>query len=180
MPGLQLPPTVILPETPRFNVYAVKDGTAEDIPLNSAPLTVPAYAVAQPAWNQEACFVVRTVRRYGLASIESPTTEPTCVTPIDTFPPAAPIGLKAVAAAGAMNLIWDANSEPDLAGYLVLRGEAPGGTLQALTPAPISETSYRDTTVTPGVRYVYAIVAVDTAPKPNMSAQSDRVEEVAR
>ena len=44
----------------------------------------------------------------------------------------------------SINLIWDANSEPDLAGYLVLRGEAPGDTLQPLTPAPIAATNFED------------------------------------
>jgi predicted small lipoprotein YifL len=180
LPGVQLPPTVVLPVPPRFNVYAVKDGTIEDTPLNPAPLTAPTFAAGEPAWSQERCFVVRTVRAYGLVSVESPATEPTCVTPVDAFPPAAPAGLKAVPVPGAMNLIWDANGEADLAGYLVLRGEAPGETLQALTPAPIRETNYTDATVKPGVRYVYAIVAVDSASPPNMSAQSPRVEEVAR
>ena len=71
---------------------------------------------------------------------------------------------------GAINLIWDANTEADLGGYLVLRGEAPGDTLQPLTPQPIRETRYRDTAVKPGVRYVYAIVAVDRATPPNRSA----------
>ena len=68
-----------------------------------------------------------------------------------------------------MNLIWDANTESDLGGYLILRGEAPGDTLQPLTPQPIHDTSFRDTTVRPGVRYVYAIVAVDRATPPNRS-----------
>ena len=105
---------------------------------------------------------------------------PVCVTPRDTFPPAAPAGLSVVAAEGAINLIWDANSERDLAGYLVLRGEAPGDTLQPLTPAPIDRNQFRDKTAKPGVRYVYAIVAVDKATPPNRSATSARVEETAR
>jgi fibronectin type 3 domain-containing protein len=45
---------------------------------------------------------------------------------------------------------------------------------------PIRETTYRDTTVQPGVRYVYAIVAVDTATPRNQSPESTRVEEGAR
>ena len=63
---------------------------------------------------------------------------------------------------------------------MVLRGEAPGDTLQPLTPAPLRETTYRDTTVRPGVRYVYAIVAVDKATPPNTSPPSARVEGTAR
>jgi len=114
------------------------------------------------------------------AAIESAPSEPICVTPKDTFPPAAPKGLAAVSGSGAINLIWDANTDADLGGYLVLRAEAPGDTLQPLTPQPIRETRYRDTTVTAGVRYVYAVIAVDRAAPPNRSAPSNKVEETAR
>jgi hypothetical protein len=178
LPGQQLAATVLLAAPPRFNVYAVKEGRAEPKPLNATPLTTSLFAVGAPVWDQETCFVVRTVRSYGV-TIESPGAE-TCVTPKDTFAPAAPAGLRVVAVPGAMNLIWDANKEADLAGYLVLRGEEASETLQALTPAPIRETSYEDKTVKPGVRYVYAIVAADRATPPNVSAQSPRQSEVAR
>jgi hypothetical protein len=79
-----------------------------------------------------------------------------------------------------VNLIWEANKESDLAGYLILRGEAPGDTLQAITTTAIRETTYRDGSVQPGVRYVYAVVAIDRATPPNTSPQSARVEETAR
>ena len=55
-----------------------------------------------------------------------------------------------------------------------MRGEAPGDTLRPLTPSPIRESTYRDTTVQPGARYVYAVVAVDKAG--NASPPSTRVE----
>jgi fibronectin type 3 domain-containing protein len=102
------------------------------------------------------------------------------VTPADTFPPAAPTGLAAVSGPGVINLIWDANRDADLAGYTVLRGEAPGDTLQPLTPQPIRETRYVDRAVQPGVTYVYAVIAVDRAATPNRSALSNRVQETAR
>jgi len=100
------------------------------------------------------------------------------VTPKDTFPPAAPKGLAAVASPGVINLIWDANHEADLAGYLILRGEAPGDTLQPLVKDPIKETRYADRTAQPNTRYVYVIVAVDKTG--NRSAPSNRVDEAAR
>ena len=115
-----------------------------------------------------------------LATIESDPSDPICVTPRDTFPPAAPKSLQAVGSAGVINLIWEANKEPDLAGYLVLRGEAPGDTLQPLTPEPIKDNRYQDRSIKPGVTYVYAIVAVDRATPPNRSALSNRVQETAR
>jgi hypothetical protein len=113
-------------------------------------------------------------------SVESSASEPVCVKAADVFPPAAPKSLAAVASEGAISLIWEANSEPDLAGYLVMRGIAPGAPTDRLTPQPIRETTYRDTTVKPGTRYVYEIVAVDTATPPNASAPSNRVQETAR
>lgn len=154
---------------------------AAPAPLNPEPVaeTRLEHAGAQPGVEQ--CFAVRTVEKVGDASLESEPSKPLCVTPKDIFPPSAPKGLAIVAMDGAvMNLIWDANTEPDLAGYVVLRGEAPGDTLQPLTPQPIHETRYTDATVKPGVRYVYAIVAVDRAEPPNRSAPSTRVEETAR
>jgi hypothetical protein len=61
-----------------------------------------------------------------------------------------------------------------------VRGEAPGDTLQPLTPAPIAATNFEDKTVKPGVRYAYAVVAVDKTTPPNRSALSTKVEETAR
>ena len=77
-----------------------------------------------------------------------------------------------------INLIWDANSEADLAGYIVLRGDVPGGTLQPLMREPITETRYAARTARPGVRYAYEVIAVDKAG--NRSRSSNRVEEAAR
>ena len=68
----------------------------------------------------------------------------------------------------------------DLAGYVVLRGEAAGGELLPLFEAPLRESTYRDTAAKPGVRYAYAVVAVDKATPPNRSSLSNRVEETAR
>ena len=109
-----------------------------------------------------------------------PASPRTCVTPQDTFPPAAPKNLAAIAGSGVISLIWDPNTESDLAGYIVLRGEAPGDTLQAITPQPVTVTSYRDESVRTGTRYVYAVVAVDRAEPQNVSPQSNRAAETAR
>ena len=175
------PPTVadplaVLGAAPVYNVYAASSPT----PLNPAPLPLTTFARTGVALGKEECFVVRTVVTRGNLSIESPASAPACVTATDTFAPAAPKGLSAVANVGAINLIWDANTESDLAGYIVLRGEVPGDKLQAITAAPIRETTYVDATAKPGIRYVYAIVAVDRATPANTSPQSARVEETAR
>jgi fibronectin type 3 domain-containing protein len=153
-----------------------RDGIA---PLNGAPVAVTQYERAGVTFGKEECFEVRSVLRVGTVDLESEPV-PICVTPRDTFPPAEPKGLSVVAGDGTMKLSWDANAEADLAGYLVLRGEAPSETLQPLASAPLSGTSFEDKTVKPGVRYVYAVAAVDKATPPNTSKPSPRVEETAR
>ena len=127
--------------------------------------------------ERERCYTVRAVRRIGDLSIEGDAAPPRCLAPADTFAPAAPTGLTAVASEGAINLIWTPNQEADLAGYLVLRAAAPSSDLVAMSPTPIAETTFSDT-VQPGMRYTYAIQAVDTAG--NVSPASARVEETAR
>ena len=107
-----------------------------------------------------------------------PASARTCSMLADTFAPAAPRSLAAIAGSGSINLIWDANTEADIAGYLVLRAEAPSDTLQPVTKEPVATATYRDETVRAGVRYAYAVVAVDRAG--NRSPESNRTEETAR
>lgn len=173
-----MPPASAAADAPpvRFNVYKA-DGTT---PLNAEPLAAATFEHAGTEFGTAQCFAVRSVETVESIPIESGASATACVTPKDIFPPAAPQRLQAVATPGLMNLSWQANAEPDLAGYVVLRGEAPGGTLQALTPEPITATRFADKTARPGVRYVYAVVAVDRATPSNTSAQSNRIEETAR
>ena len=173
---------VVLSWAPEATVHGYNVYRAGDLlqPLNPAPLTAPSFEHGGAKFGEEQCYRIRAVTLVEPVSVEGEASAAECVTPLDQFPPAAPKGLAAVPTAGQISLIWDANAEKDLAGYIVLRGETADGALTAITPAPIKDTSYRDTTVMPGSRYVYAIVAVDSATPPNMSAQSARVEETAR
>jgi hypothetical protein len=149
-------------------------------PINPAPTPETEWPIKGVTFGVERCFEVRPVDQVFGTTVIGPASPRKCITPQDTFPPAAPKSLQAIAAPGVINLIWDANTEPDLGGYVVLRGEAPGDTLQAITTTPVTGTTYRDETVKPGTRYVYAIVAVDRAVPQNASPQSNRAEETAR
>ena len=53
------------------------------------------------------------------------------ITPKDTFPPAAPSGLRAAAAPSSVELSWERSAEADTAGYRVYRG-VPGGEFEKL------------------------------------------------
>lgn len=158
-----------------FNVYAGGGGP----PLNPAPIAETRFEHGPVRFGAEECFAVRTVKTVQNIRIESAASDSRCVSPRDTFAPAAPKGLQIVAGPDGVSLSWDANTEEDLGGYIVLRGESPDETLQALTE-PIRETNYRDTAVKPGVTYVYRLVAVDKAPQANTSPQSEPARVTAR
>ena len=146
-----------------FRVYEVdRDGhekNKEGRPLNDAPLKTPEFK-APVEFDHERCLAVRAVDITGNAAVES-NPAPFCLTPKDTFPPPVPTNLNGLPDAGTVALRWDPVTAPDLAGYLVLRGEGTGDTLQQLTAAPVAATTYVDSTVRPGVTYVYVVVAVD-------------------
>lgn len=101
----------------------------------------------------------------------------------DTFPPATPTGLAAVPGNGSIDLSWEPNTEPDLAGYLVYRQPvAADGTLAGtptrLTPAPVPAPAFSDRTAVPGEIYSYRITAIDAAG--NTSPASAEVRESLR
>jgi predicted small lipoprotein YifL len=162
---------------PSYNIYR-PDVPQE--PLNPKPLGETSYEYVVADSGAEACLGVRSVELSGSALVESGLSDLACVTPKDVFPPAPPKGLAATATPGAVQLIWDANTEPDLAGYLVLRATSPDEKLLPLTPEPIRDTVFRDTAATAGAQYVYAIVAVDSATPPNQSKPSVPVPVTAR
>jgi hypothetical protein len=128
-------------------------------------------------FGENRCYTIVAAETIAGAAIESDAPPPTCKTLVDTFPPAAPKDLKSIASEGAINLIWEPNTEKDLAGYIVLRGVEPAETLQPITPSPIVEPSFKDS-VRPGVAYAYAVYAVDKAG--NVSPPSGRAVDTAR
>jgi len=105
----------------------------------------------------------------------------------DTFPPAAPTGLATIPnqpsnsqQSASIDLSWNPNSEPDLAGYFVYRRPVgPSSESQAppikLTPNPIPGPAYRDLSATPGQTYAYTVTAIDNSN--NESTPSTPTEE---
>lgn len=167
---------------PNFMAPKLEAGAVPPFPvlLTASPLAATTFRDDRFEVGVERCYAVTTVATTGAMAVESQMSTPSCVKAVDTFPPSAPKKLEAVASEGAISLIWEASPEPDVAGYVVLRGEAGSGRLAPLFKDPIKETTYRDVSVKRGVRYVYAVVAVDTAAAHNVSQQSNRVEETAR
>ena len=106
---------------------------------------------------------------------------PVRVAAINSFPPAVPTGLAAVAVAGdngaapAIDLSWQPGAEADLAGYVVYRREGQGG-WQRISPAePLAAPAFHDATVQAGHAYHYAVSATDE--DGHESARSAAAEE---
>lgn len=162
----------------KYRIYEAKDGRATGPPLNAEPQSGTTFEDTRLEFGVERCYIVRAAVVTGTASVESTAAGPICITPRDVFPPPVPANLTAVAGTGAVSLIWDAVDAADLAGYLVLRGDAPGEKLLPLFDKPVADTTYKDATTVAGTRYVYAVVAVDKTS--NRSKESNRVEETGR
>jgi hypothetical protein len=116
-------------------------------------------------------YVVQAVH----GAVESELSEEKSVTPIDTFAPAVPKGLNAVAAGEKIELVWDRNTETDLAGYRLYRalGDGKLEKIADIQDAP----SYSDGKVESGKRYRYAVSSVDRLN--NESNPSEPVEITA-
>jgi hypothetical protein len=96
----------------------------------------------------------------------------------DIFPPDVPVGLAAVAAAGengagpTIDLSWQPDTDPDLAGYVVYRREGDAGWVRISPASPAIEPAFHDAQIQPGHTYRYAVSAVSRA-----GHESERSEE---
>ena len=112
-------------------------------------------------------YSVRSVAQYPDLQIESPDSPVIEVTPLDTFPPAAPQGLVVVlvpaqgSAPAYLDLSWSISAENDIAGYNIYRSEQEGVAGQKQDPELLRTPAFCDMNVVPGHRYFYTVTAVD-------------------
>ena len=174
----QLPAKILGYTSPtiRYNVYDASN-PATPVRLTPTPIAEATFSDPRIEWGARRCYVARAVETLNDLTIESEAEQPACDTLTDTFPPAAPANLQSSPQEGAISLIWDANSEPDLDGYIVFRGLSRDS-LEPIVTSPVQLTQFRDENLQAGTRYVYAVRAVDKAG--NRSAASNTVEEAAR
>jgi hypothetical protein len=178
MPGL--PPTT-------YDVYEVSKngspagpsntGPTMPTPLTPGPLGALEFTQTPITLGTERCFLVRPVDIVNGLHVRGPASPIACESFSDRFAPAPPSSLGSAATSGAINLIWEPSAATDVVGYVVLRGtgDAP---LTPLMKDPVVGTTYTDSSVQAGVRYIYAVIAVDKAG--NRSVESNRQEETAR
>jgi len=93
----------------------------------------------------------------------------------DKFAPAIPAGLQAITGLKTVELSWDRNTEADLKGYQVYRGE--GDAALAKLGGVVEKPTLSDGQVKGGQKYRYAVAAVDESG--NESAACAAVEAIA-
>jgi fibronectin type 3 domain-containing protein len=103
-------------------------------------------------------YVVQAVAKAGEGEAESELSNLVSITPKNIFPPAAPAGLTAVPSTSTIELVWERNTDPDLAGYRVYRalGSGPFERISDTKEPP----SYSDHQIESGKVYRYAVTAV--------------------
>jgi predicted phage tail protein len=155
-----------------YNVYRTDESQTEPAnqPLNAAPISTTEYADKSFQFGNSYRYVVRAVSLgTGGAQVESLNSNAVSVSPVDTFPPAAPERPSVAApepSSARLAIFFAANKETDIAGYNIYRSTDPDLPKQnwtKLNQALLTRTTYQDDKVEPGKTYYYYIIAVDKA-----------------
>lgn len=150
---------------PEFRVYR-RTGDEHALAL-LAKTARPEYIDATAAYGKTYHYAIQAIR----GQAESDLSPEAVIAHEDKFPPAIPSGLTVVAGVGSVELVWNENTDADLAGYRVYRAD-DGGPFRVVSgqEAP----SYSDKDIRPGTRYQYAVSSVDKSK--NESGRSAAVE----
>jgi len=160
-----------------FNIYRI-DQRGTVVRLNPAPLGELMYSDTGFLFGQSYRYLVRALAAAAGGFLESEDSPAAEILPKDVFPPAVPTGLSAATGAEFITLIWDANTDNDLAGYHVWRKPEGQADFVRLTTAIVLQNTYADRAIEKNRRYEYAISAVDALG--NESAKSAAVSEIIK
>jgi hypothetical protein len=152
-----------------YNVYRVLESKPDPDPkpLNQEPVTGTQYQDKTFKFGEKYVYFVRSVS-LGTEGrhVDSRDSNKIPVSQVDKYPPAPPDLAQPNASPGRIALFWTANTEPDLAGYILYRSTdstLPPERWARLTPEIYTKTTFTDTNVETGKTYYYYVIAVDTA-----------------
>ena len=159
-----------------YRVYRSETGKPGSFEMRGETAS-PAFSDSDFAFDHNYFYIVRAVFKDANQVAESEDSAIVPITPHDTFPPAPPSNVSALFSADAVQLVWTANREPDLAGYNVYRREKDG-VPQKINVELLRTPTFEDRSVQMGHQYFYRVTSVDLAH--NESSPSDEVEVEAR
>ncbi len=137
--------------------------------------TEPEFVDKQTEYGKAVRYQVEAIVKTNNGEVESELSNELTFVPKDEFPPAVPAGLTSVPTTGSIELIWDRNTEADLAGYRIYRA-GPGGDFEKIGETPDAP-SYSDRKIESGKAYRYAVSAFDKSG--NESGRSGAIEVTA-
>jgi hypothetical protein len=127
-------------------------------------------------------YTARGVAQFDGDSIESADSPLAVVTPRDTFPPGAPLGIEAAIvpatpqAPAYVELSWAISPEGDLAGYYVYRADREDTRGERMNRDMLPSPTFRDIPVASGGRYFYRVSAIDRAGNESPPSSTVKVE----
>lgn len=187
--GVSLSWTNSPPPSPLRHLYRIRrrlEGGPDETLVGEVPATPDTAAALTDSsfeWQKTYEYTAETVTLIPQKDkpdlqIEGDDSAPVKVFANDVFPPAIPSGLQAVFSGPGqqpfIDLIWSPVSDADLDGYNIYRQE-DGAPAVKVNADLLKSPAYRDTNVTAGKHYSYAVTAVDL--RGNESARSEAGEE---
>ena len=139
-----------------------------------AELHVPTFTDDKAAYGKSYRYVLQAVHPVSTGFAESELSPEQECTPVDTFAPAVPGGLSVVIGPRSVELVWNRDEEPDLAGYRVYRAEGSAPFIK-ISDGKTTPT-FSDRTAEKGKTYRYQVSAFDQVG--NESAKSAEVAAI--
>ena len=157
-----------------YRIYKSTTGKPDSFNL-AGESQEPRYADTEFEFGSAYSYEVRAVFKESTTTAESESSPPYQVIARDTFPPTRPSSLTALYTTGAVELVWTANTEKDLAGYYVYRREN-GGRSERLNKDLLRTPILRDASVEQGRVYIYQVTAVDLSKNESPPSEEVSVE----
>jgi hypothetical protein len=157
---------------PHYRVLRTVASSPDAKPESVAEVDTPSYFDQTTAFGARYQYVILGINGEQQSLPSSAVT----IAPVDTFPPATPQGITAVATANSIDLSWSRNTEDDLGGYNLYRA-VDDGTFTPLA-TNLNVPTFNDTQVEPNKRYRYAVSAIDMSgnESPRSSEITARIE----
>jgi hypothetical protein len=155
-----------------LNYQVLRSVDGKDFAKIGEPQKGTSYTDRQVANGQKYFYTVQTLTTYKGELAEGGVSKEVTVTPIDLTPPPAPTGVTTVKTDVGMKIFWDKSEAADIGGYHVYRRAAEKDSHELLAKVEPEYTLYVDSKVEKGVRYYYAVTAIDKATPANESSKS--------
>lgn len=160
-----------------YNLFR-SEGDGEYLKLTDKPVKVTKFEDKSFVFGSTYLYILKALPDEDSDVYESGFSHALEVMVKDTFPPSIPGGLDYISGGGMISLSWEVGPERDLAGYMIYRRRVGEADFKALTPQPVIENAYSDSTAEKGIRYEFTVTAVDRSG--NESARSSVIRAEIR